>query len=388
MTGWRARLSRWLVIFSTLVLVIIPQVANAATLNELLRQKADLQKQSEENRKKAEAKKRESASLQNLIGDLDGDISYTSNRISNTQNRINLTEKIITDLNGKIGQTEAELTKFNDQLRIAYITLYELAQTSTAEMLLQEDSLSDMVSRAQYLEAIQTSLIDKVKQATAIKDDLSEQKKNNETQQADLQGLRKELESSKAQLAGQRAEKDSLLHETKGEQVKYEELLKKLAADQEKIDRQIYEARRKSAGKGEQIIYGGSSYPWGNESNPAAVDPWFFYKRQCVSYTAWKFQSTYGKTFTNTRPGQGSAWNWPNLARDQGYTVSSTPRVGAVVSWPIGQNRPYGHTAWVEAVNPDGTINVSEYNWVVERGYSERRNVNPYQYGTPSYITP
>ena len=326
--------------------------------------------------------------MQNVIGNLDDDITYTANRISNAQNRINLTEKIIADLNGEIGQTEQELTALNGQLRTAYITLYELSQVSTIQTLASGDSLSDILSRAQYLEAIQSSLIEKVDQANRIKSGLEGKKKDSEAQKASLQELSDELENSKSALAGQRAEKDSLLKETKGQQVKYEELLKKLSADQERIDKQIYELRRKSAGKGEQIFYGGSNYPWASEPNPAAVDPWFFYKRQCVSYTAWKFQATYSKTFINTRPGQGSAWNWPNLARDQGYTTSSTPRVGAVVSWPIGQNRPYGHTAWVEAVNADGTINVSEFNWVVERGYSERRNVDPYRYGTPTYITP
>lgn len=374
-------------LFAALI-ILTPYVANAATLNQLLRQKTDLQKQAEANRQKLDQKKREGANLQNVIEDLDGDIAYTINRIKNTQSQIDVTENIISGLNADIEENEQTLAGLDGQLRTAYVTIYELAQTSTVEIFTSGQSLSDIISRTQYIEAIQSSLMEKINIAKQLKDSLESKKRDSESQKASLQNLNKVLADSKANLAGQRAGKDSLLRETQGEQAKYEALLRKLSTDQEKIDKQIYEARRRSAGQGEQIFYGGSNYPWASEPNPAAIDPWFFYKRQCVSYTAWKIQATYGKVFTNTRPGQGNAWNWPALARDQGYQTSSTPTAGAVVSWPIGQNRPYGHTAWVESVNADGTINVSEYNWVVERGYSERRNVNPLQYGTPTYITP
>lgn len=49
---------------------------------------------------------------------------------------------------------------------------------------------------------------------------------------------------------------------------------------------------------------------------------------------------------------------------------------------------PYGHAAWVIAVNGNGTIDVEEYNWTTERGYSKRTNVNPSYYGSARYIYP
>jgi surface antigen len=39
----------------------------------------------------------------------------------------------------------------------------------------------------------------------------------------------------------------------------------------------------------------------------------------------------------------------------------------------------YGHVAIVEAVNGDGTVAISEYNWVPYK-YSFRAVVNPYNY--------
>jgi surface antigen len=73
------------------------------------------------------------------------------------------------------------------------------------------------------------------------------------------------------------------------------------------------------------------------------------------------------------------------LAYDQGYSVNASPQVGAIVSWPAGILGAWGHVAIVEGVNANGTINVSEYNWV-RYSYSERYNVPYWNYGNASFI--
>jgi surface antigen len=84
--------------------------------------------------------------------------------------------------------------------------------------------------------------------------------------------------------------------------------------------------------------------------------------------------------------GTGDATNWPNLARRQGYSVSSTPHIGAIISWNAGSlTSGYGHVAIVEKINTDGTIDVSEYNWT-PLSYDYRKNVDPGDYGSYSYI--
>lgn len=359
-----------------------------ASLSDLLDQKAALKKKTEESQQRIAETKRQSGQLRELIEDLDLDIQGVSGRIAATEEEADLTAKIIESLNQETRQKQEELDEQNQKLRLAYITLYELSQSGYLVELVGSDSLSDLVTRMQYVESVQVTISRDIERLNKIKQELGEKLASTTDQKTDLEKLSERLGQSKIELSGKRSQKSALLRQTNGEQVRYEELLKQLSADQEQLDKQIYEERRKQLGKGETYSGGSSAYPWPNEPNPAAVDPWLFFKRQCVSYTAWKFQAVYGQAFINSRPGQGSGWNWPALARDQGYKTSSSPTVGAVVSWPTGAGRPYGHTAWVEAVNGDGTINVSEYNWVIERGYSERKNVNPAQYGTPTYITP
>jgi surface antigen len=55
------------------------------------------------------------------------------------------------------------------------------------------------------------------------------------------------------------------------------------------------------------------------------------------------------------------AWNWPHVARLAGLTVSQTPRAGAIAVWPR-LSPPFGHVAYVIAVESDGGVDLGEYN--------------------------
>ncbi|WHI60742.1 LysM peptidoglycan-binding domain-containing protein [Mammaliicoccus lentus] len=64
------------------------------------------------------------------------------------------------------------------------------------------------------------------------------------------------------------------------------------------------------------------------------------------------------------RPDIGSTWgnanNWANAAAQSGYTVNNTPSAGAILQSTAGG---YGHVAYVENVNSDGSLQVSEMNY-------------------------
>ena len=57
--------------------------------------------------------------------------------------------------------------------------------------------------------------------------------------------------------------------------------------------------------------------------------------------------------------GRGNANQWPSSARADGIPVDGNPREGDVAIWDVGY---YGHAMYVERVNGDGTINISQYN--------------------------
>lgn len=56
----------------------------------------------------------------------------------------------------------------------------------------------------------------------------------------------------------------------------------------------------------------------------------------------------------------GNAVTWASYARSSGYLVNNTPSVGAVLQNGGG----YGHVAFVESVGADGSVTVSEMNYV------------------------
>ncbi len=58
--------------------------------------------------------------------------------------------------------------------------------------------------------------------------------------------------------------------------------------------------------------------------------------------------------------GWGNAYSWANGARnDVRFYVDNTPTPGSIGQTSVGV---YGHVFWVESVNGDGSINITEYN--------------------------
>lgn len=82
----------------------------------------------------------------------------------------------------------------------------------------------------------------------------------------------------------------------------------------------------------------------------------------CTNYVAWKLISN-GVERPAINPGNAS--DWAARAILAGYLVDDIPSVGAVAQWDsyAGGNGVDGHVAYVERINSDGTILVSEDYW-------------------------
>ncbi len=76
-----------------------------------------------------------------------------------------------------------------------------------------------------------------------------------------------------------------------------------------------------------------------------------FVRGHCTSYVASRRRITF----------RGDAKRWPTNAVAAGYRLSETPVVGAVM---VTRESRYGHVAYVERVNADGTFLVSEMNYL------------------------
>lgn len=83
-------------------------------------------------------------------------------------------------------------------------------------------------------------------------------------------------------------------------------------------------------------------------------------------YCTWYVKNRRGASLPN---GLGNANTWYSRAAAMGMAVGSTPRAGAVGTTTRGE---LGHVVYVESVNADGSINISEMNAPVFGGVTYR----------------
>lgn len=110
----------------------------------------------------------------------------------------------------------------------------------------------------------------------------------------------------------------------------------------------------------------GNNYPWKSDTVfPAcSVDDWGYCKKYCTSWVAWALHDRNGFELPS---GLGDASNWKERSATLGYTVDSTPTLGAVAWFS------YGHVAWVETVSADKkTVHIEEYNYDYMGNYHDR----------------
>ena len=108
----------------------------------------------------------------------------------------------------------------------------------------------------------------------------------------------------------------------------------------------------------------GDNYPWPNAAVPyVEVDPWGLYKRECVSFVAYRLSTVNGFTIPYA---YGNANQWGYRAQNEGYRVDMNPAAGSV-AWFTG-NKGF-HVAWVVGVNGEN-VEIEEYNY----GYTGRYN--------------
>lgn len=107
------------------------------------------------------------------------------------------------------------------------------------------------------------------------------------------------------------------------------------------------------------------------------TDPWGLFKRECVSFVAWRMNQQMGWKEGQPYPfsmgamgmaGAGNASQWKSGLAGRGYITDSNPKVGSVAWWDANVNfgvistLAAGHVAVVTEVHSDGNIVVEQYN--------------------------
>lgn len=254
-------------------------------------------------------------------------------------------------LDSQIQQTSDQIAQQKDGLGKNLRAMYVEGSITPLEMIASSKSISDFIDKQEYRNKIRDAIQESIQQVKTLQAQLTKQRQDVVNVLADQTALNNSL-------ADQENQKNQLLAETQGQEDAYKQLVSSNNSKIADLQAQQRAANAKffggQAGSGPDC---GGGYPamYCEVPMDTVVDNWQMYNRECVSYTAWKVNQVHGYNPT----GWGNANMWPDHARAAGIPVDGNPRVGDVAILFIG---PYGHAMYVEGVNGDGTINVSQYN--------------------------
>jgi surface antigen len=345
-----------LLALSSLVLVggsFLPSISNVLA-DSFQDQINALNAQNSDTRNVVNGLQAQAASYQDAVNQLQAQINGIQDSINaNLAQQASLQQQI-TDAQNQINQEKAYLA--NDVK-----SMYVDGTPSTLEVLATSKNLSDFVDKQEYRTSVQNKLQDTLNTIAALQKDL-------QTKKTQVDQLLGEETSQQNQLASARAQQQSLLNYNQAQQASYNA---QISAN----SKQIAQLRAQQAAAnhtiGRDVVAGDpghGGYPayLDNAGQDTIIDPWGMYNRECVSYTAWKVKQKWG--YMPYWGGSGNANQWPGDARAAGIATGSTPQENSVAIWNVGA---FGHAMWVESVNSDGSIYVSQYNYDYNGHYSE-----------------
>ena len=298
----------------------------------------------------------EASRLGEMADNLQSELDKINGQITTIQGQIADSQKKIDNLNTQIKRNEILIKQRRKAMGQVLADMHVDDQISPLEMLASSNSIGDYIDKQEQRSSLRTSLNGKIKEIKALQKKLEENKKL-------VENTLRDQESQRNVLSSKQSEKAKLVADTKNDQNAYSALAQKRNSEVAKLREEQAAANRRALGGGVSIpggIPGGGGYPgvWANAPLDAYVDPWGLYTRECVSYVAWKIHST-GR-YVPHFGGAGNANQWPSTAARHGISSGSTPKAGAAAVMNIGY---YGHVMYVESVNGDGTITVSDYNF-------------------------
>lgn len=342
--------------------------------------------------------------LRQKIAGYQDDAAALKKKADTLQNAVNQLSTEKSKLQAEIDLRQVEYNKLVKEIKDTETRIQENRRTSGD--LIVKSSLSEDIPLIVRLAASENlaDYIDGEVSRISVRDTIVQKTEENEKLKLLLKEkqvkVKKVLDDQKAkrnELAGKEAEQRKLLNDTRGNEAEYNKLIsgaseeiKRVQAEQQAAYERARAAWANSGGT--YITRGGSGggYPWANAywnyniGYSTVVDDWGLFARQCVSYVAWKLDSKgYGVKHFG---GRGNARDWPSTT--SGYTSQTTgvPHVGDAAIIPYSGNFPYGHVMYVESINGDGSINISEYNFAGPGIYSER-NIPRSTYAGYVFIT-
>ena len=339
-----------LVVAAVFMALAVPNMVLADTFDEQIRQ---IQGEVDGYQAEAARLRAEANTFQNAMNVLTAQKNAIQAQVDLSQAKY---DKLVADIDA----SEKKLAKQQEVLASTISDLSQETTTSPIELLAGSNSIGDFIDRQEYRSSVQEQIQSSIKEIKALKIKLAKQKKEVELVLADQKAQRDDLASKEAEQA-------QLLAATQGQEAAYQSII----GEKNSQISSLREAQRAAnarfigaAGTGPAC---GGGYPgqWCNIPMDTVADNWGMFNRECVSYTAFRVAAS-GRHMPYWG-GVGNANQWDDNAYAAGIPADSSPRAGDVAISNAGY---YGHAMYVESVNPNGTINISQYNADLAGTYS------------------
>lgn len=297
-------------------------------------------------------------------------VEELSSEIQGKEMEIKQTEADIKDLKKQIVIIEEKLADDQEALAELLVNMHFESDAEPIRILAGATSISDLAEKAAREETVKEQISTTAAEVKKAKDELEEDK-------AKVEALLERQQTARKTLVSKRSEQKSLVEKYQNDADAYNEIAKE---EHKKRQAAIEEEMRNHPDKYTGNTYigdGTNTYPWAGDC-PRRQDDYGTVLNgyyigglvcECVSYAGWKAYEAYGLVIA-----WGNAYNWDNRARGAGYVVNHSPSAGTIGQFDDG---PYGHVFWVESVNGDGSVNVTEYN----NAYATQIYSGHYHYG-------
>lgn len=285
-------------------------------------------------------------SVGDQIKQLNSEISTLNKEIADNEAKVN-------ELNKEIEKNEKKLAENQTALAEMLVNMHFNGDAEPITILAGSTSISDYAEKQAREDVAKQEIVVASQKIKEIKEKLNTQKDEVEKALVLSQEKKKIVASKKSDQQVLMAQYEKSADDASALAAYWEEQLKALA----------WTPPSNSTGNGNRNWGANNTYPYRNNCPQDNVR----YSRyggavcQCTSYASWKAQERWG--ITNTWGGH--AYNYVNAT---GYYVPSTgvrtyvdknPEAHSIA---IQLGGSYGHVMWVESVNANGSINVTEYN--------------------------
>jgi len=301
--------------------------------------------------------------LENQAGSYQAAIGQYQTQIDALQTQINANQAQQASLQQQIVEKQNEVTQQKGYLSEDIRNMYVDGQLSTIEELATSKNLSDYVDKEEYRTSVQNKIDATIKQIAALQEQLQKQK-------TQLDQLVDSEKAQNAQLASAQGQQQQLLSYNQGQQDAYNQQISANSSKIASLRQQQLAANARFIGSipgGGTPCGGGYPSAWCNAPQDSIIDSWGMYNRECISYTAFRVAAS-GR-YMPYWGGRGNANQWPGDARSAGIPMDygGGARVGDVAISTAGA---FGHAMYVEGVNGNGTVFVSQYNAALNGLYS------------------